>query len=180
MKSGVCKNCHGAVVNKNYKTIGNPFNDFCSPSCYHLFYKGKPLIGNALKRSKESIKKATYARKYNPEIRKKWLKKMKEVTLGPKNHKWIKDRSKLVNQDERNSFKYLRWRKSVIVRDGYKCKINNKDCDNCLEVHHIIAWRDNSKLHYKIINGITLCHTHHPRVRSEEKRLIQFFQGLIK
>lgn len=104
---------------------------------------------------------------------------MREVTLGAKNHNWIKDRSKLINQDDRNGFKYLKWRKSVIVRDGYKCKINNEDCNDCLEVHHIVAWRDDSKLRYKLTNGITLCHYHHPRIRSEEKKLIPLFKNLI-
>lgn len=171
MKQIKCKQCK--------KTINTYYNIFCSLDCYHSFYKGKKQTGKKLEKSRESIKKAAEAKKNNPIVRKKWLERMREVTLGSRNPKWIKDRSKLVNQNERNSFKYLKWRERVITRDGYKCRINNKDCDNCLEVHHIIAWRDNKKLHYKLTNGITLCHTHHPRVRSEEKRLIPYFKELV-
>lgn len=152
---------------------------FCSLKCYHSYSKGRPLTGRALENSRVSIRKAIDARKNNLLVREKWLLRMREVTLGSKNHKWVEDRSKLVNQDGRNGFKYLKWRKLVIIRDGYKCKINNGDCDDCLEVHHIIAWRNNNNLHYKLTNGITLCRTHHPRVRSEEKRLIPYFKGLV-
>ena len=182
-----CIHCGREIVitiNSNYKGkkyVYNYFgknNKFCSLKCYHSFYKGKPLTGKFLEISRESIKKAIDARKNNPIVREGWLEKMR-ARCGPKAPAWIKDRSKVVNQDERNCFKYLTWRKKVIIRDGYKCKLNNSDCDGCLEVHHIIAWRDDKKLHYKLSNGITLCHTHHPRIRSEEKRLIPVFKNLI-
>lgn len=130
-------------------------------------------------KSRKSIKKAIESRKKNPETRARWIKKMIEVTTGSKNHKWIEDRSKLINQDERNSYKYLEWSKSVRMRDNYKCRIDNPDCCGRIEVHHILSWRDHPELHYKLNNGITLCHFHHPRVREEEKRLIPEFQKLV-
>lgn len=152
---------------------------FCSQVCYHLNVRGKPLTGERLKQQRKLALIAVEARKNNPEIREKWILKMKEVTLGSKNHAWIEDRSKLVNQDERNSYQYQMWRKEVWLRDNWKCKIANPDCDGRIEVHHILSWKDYPELHYKINNGITLCHAHHPRKRSEEKRLIPIFQELV-
>jgi len=152
---------------------------FCSEYCYHLYNKEKSLTGNRLIKQRQNVLIAIDSRKNNPEIRKKWIERMKEVTLGSKNHKWIEDRSKLTNQDGRNSYQYLAWSKSVLARDGYRCKINDGNCDGRLEVHHILSWKDYTELHYKINNGITLCHAHHPRKRAEEKRLIPVFQGLM-
>lgn len=99
--------------------------------------------------------------------------------IGEKNGMWIKDRSKLAKKQVRNDPAYFEWRKQVLIRDNYKCRINNQDCDCDLEVHHILSWREYEELRYQINNGITLCHTHHPRVRSEEKRLIPEFQKLV-
>jgi hypothetical protein len=141
--------------------------------------KGKPLVGERLKTAQYYALKAVDVRKNNPDVRKKWITKMKEVTTGSRNHKWVKDRSKLINQDERNSYKYIEWVKKVKERDKGRCRIKNKDCNGKLEVHHILSWRDYPELHYNINNGITLCHAHHPRVRAEEKRLISKFQKLV-
>lgn len=152
---------------------------YCSLKCYHLFDKGKPQTGARLELSRKTIKIAIDARKNNPEVRTKWLKKMRIVNAGHKNWKWISDRSKLVNQDGRNSYIYLEWVVLVRKRDNQKCRLFNKSCSGRLEVHHIIPWRDSKKLRYKINNGITLCHAHHPRAMSEEKRLISFFQELV-
>lgn len=96
---------------------------------------------------------------------------------------WIKDRSKLqTNTDtfrDRSSSMYNYWTKQVKNRDNYKCKINNEDCNGRLEAHHMLSWIDYPELRYDINNGVTLCHDHHPRKRSEEKRLIPTFQELV-
>lgn len=162
-----------------YERVTKNNNKFCSQKCYHLNCRGKPLTGKFLETSRKSIKKAIEARKNNPEIRSRWIQKMKEVTLGPKNHRWIMDRTKLVNQDERNCYKYVMWNKSVRMRDNYKCRIDNSDCCGKLEVHHILSWKEHPELHYQLNNGITLCHFHHPKVREEEKRLIPTFKELV-
>ena len=167
-------------LKKGYKTYFQKKSDkFCSQKCYHSNAKGKPLMGYNLVRSRQDIKKAILARKNNPEVRSRWIAKMKEVTLGSKNPAWVSDRSKLVNQDERNCFDYVQWAKSVRIRDEYKCRIFNKDCKGRIEVHHILSYREYPELRYQINNGVTLCHAHHPRVKSEEKRLIPFFQELV-
>lgn len=180
-----CLQCGKEANRKIFKKYKNKiysynYSDakFCSSKCYHSFYKGKPLTGKALKNAQTSVRKAIDVRKNNPEIRERWLKKMRD-RCGPKCPAWIKDRSKVVSQDERNGFKYLKWRKAVIVRDNYKCRLEDEYCDESLEVHHILSWREYPRLRYKLNNGITLCHAHHPRIRREEKKLISVFKNLI-
>lgn len=74
---------------------------------------------------------------------------------------------------------YKEWRTKNLSRDNFKCKINNQDCKGSLQVHHILNWMDYPELRYDINNGITLCHTHHPKGRVEEKRLIPTFMELV-
>lgn len=99
---------------------------------------------------------------------------------GEKNWKWIKDRN-LVKLSDRFLHDPLvkQWRKSVWSRDSFTCRIADNNCDGRIEAHHILSWRDYPELRYKINNGITLCHAHHPRKRAEEKRLIPIFQELV-
>ena len=99
--------------------------------------------------------------------------------IGIDSHAYIEDRSKLKRHNRRNDSMYADWRLNVYRRDNYKCKINNEECNGRIEAHHILCWREYSELRYTINNGITLCQTHHPRVRVEEKRLIPEFQELV-
>ncbi len=94
---------------------------------------------------------------------------------------WIENREdvKIIPNQERRSNPYLFWRKSVCNRDSWKCRIDNKECDGKLEVHHILGFKAHPELRYDINNGITLCHFHHPRKRSEEANLSPFFQKLV-
>ena len=102
-----------------------------------------------------------------------------EKMSGENSPHWIKDRSLLKKDNKRNDVAYGEWRKQVWKRDGWKCRINNKDCRGKIIVHHILSWRDFPELRYNINNGITLCQAHHPRKRAEEKRLIPAFQELV-
>jgi len=111
---------------------------------------------------------------------KPWLGKKRPEMTGENNSRWIKDRTKLKKQDRRNDYAYKDWRRQVWVRDGFKCKISNQDCLGRLEAHHILGWTAYPELRYDINNGITLCHTHHPRKRMEEKRLAPIFEELLK
>ncbi len=102
---------------------------------------------------------------------------------GENNPQWIKDRGLLQrygddNKDRRSSA-YNNWRKQVWLRDNFACKIANPDCAGRLEAHHILGYTEYPELRYKINNGITLCHAHHPKKRAEEKRLIPTFQELV-
>lgn len=98
---------------------------------------------------------------------------------GEKNPKWKGGVEFWKKDDRRNDSGYQGWTISVRERDGYKCRIDNKSCGGRLEVHHILSWREFPELRYKINNGITLCHAHHPRKRAEEKRLSPYFQDLV-
>lgn len=99
---------------------------------------------------------------------------------GIDNPNWIEDRSKIKTYDDRrDDSNYKIWRKEVYTRDNFRCKINNKDCDGRIEAHHILDYDNYVELRYKTNNGITLCHTHHPRGRVKEKRMIPIFQELL-
>ena len=99
--------------------------------------------------------------------------------IGERHPRWIKDRSLIKHQKERNNPEYKQWRYKVFKRDRHICKINNQYCRGKIKAHHILGWSAYPELRYNINNGITLCQAHHPRKRAEEKRLIPFFQGLV-
>jgi hypothetical protein len=99
--------------------------------------------------------------------------------MREKNPNWISDRTLLKKKEQRNDSAYHDWRRQVWMRDDFKCKIANLDCEGRIEAHHILVWSQYPELRYKINNGITLCHAHHPRKRAEEKRLVPYFMGLV-
>lgn len=138
--------------------------------------KGKIVSNEA--RQKMSLAKLGKPLIRTEEGKKSFLEKMS----GQKNHKWIKDRTKLKrisSQGERRTSIYFEWRKQVWKRDNWKCKINNLECKGKLETHHILNWIDFPELRYDINNGITLCHVHHPKKWEEEKRLSPYFMELV-
>lgn len=108
-------------------------------------------------------------------------KKGAEIWGSKENHpRWISDRSKLKkSRSQAYDYAYKLWMREVKNRDGWKCKISNDDCSGRLEAHHILGWKSHPELRYEINNGITLCHLHHPRKRSEEERLSPYFQNLV-
>ena len=78
-----------------------------------------------------------------------------------------------------NNKEYREWRNQIFARDNFSCPVADSNCNGQLEAHHILRWSRFPKVRYKINNGITLCHAHHPRVEAEEKRLIPVFRGLV-
>lgn len=98
---------------------------------------------------------------------------------GEGHPRWIKDRTKLAKRQERNDMAYIEWRKQVWLRDNFKYKIANPDCNGRIEAHHILSWSQYPQLRYEVNNGITLCHFHHPRKRKDEMRLSPYFTSLI-
>lgn len=111
-----------------------------------------------------------------------WNKGLKGYMSGSSHYLWKSDRTLLLKYKdsiERNSPLYKRWRQQVWLRDNFTCKIANPDCSGRIEAHHILGWSSHPELRYKLNNGITLCHAHHPRARAEEKRLVPTFQGLV-
>jgi len=80
----------------------------------------------------------------------------------------------------RRCLEHKNWSKEVKKRDGWKCKIADKNCAVRKEAHHIRSYKEYPEERYDIKNGITLCHFHHPKKRSEEKHLEKFFKKLIQ
>lgn len=106
---------------------------------------------------------------------------MIEAKKDKKATRWIEDRTKLkIGHIRAYDTQYKYWMLEVKNRDGWKCKMSNKDCLGRLEAHHILGWTKYPELRYKTDNGITLCKFHHPLKRTEEQRLAAYFQGLIR
>lgn len=131
-----------------------------------------------------------YGKKHKPETIEKMSKaslncsietrkKISIANSGSNNGAYIEDRTKIKPHRTFSGTAYRNWSKNVKIRDNYMCKINNKDCNGRLESHHILNWRDYPELRYEINNGITLCHTHHPRGKANEERLSPYFQELL-
>lgn len=160
--SNECKTCHKLflTVKSEVKRGGGKY---CSQICYHK----QPISSDTRKKLSDSKKISMIGNK--------------NIGSGENHPNWIKDRSTIKGRDSRpfHSSEYTYWAKSVKIRDNFKCKIANGDCNGRLEIHHILAWRDHPKLRYEVNNGITLCHHHHPRKRTEEARLSPFFQSLV-
>ena len=104
----------------------------------------------------------------------------KRPSMQGENHpQWIKDRTKLAKRQERNDSAYKEWRMKVWMRDVFKCRIVNQDCNGRLEAHHILGWSLYPELRYNVNNGITLCQFHHPKKRGDEQSLIPTFRELV-
>lgn len=131
------------------------------------------------KLSDETKKKISLAlKRKNCEIKREG--KIRKGLKGENNPRWIKDRTKLkVGRSKAYDTKYKYWMREVKMRDGWKCKINNHDCSGRLEAHHILNWVEHPELRYEINNGITLCHTHHPRKRVDEEKLSPYYKELL-
>ncbi|NCN22589.1 hypothetical protein GW934_03825 [Candidatus Falkowbacteria bacterium] len=140
-----------------------------------LAHKGKipHEITDEIRRKMSEAKRGT--------IRPLWVReKLSKARKGNKNPSWKGGINFRKKRDKRNDSAYQAWIKAIKERDNWKCKINNKDCYGYCEVHHILSWRKYPELRYNINNGITLCQFHHPRKRVEERRLIPFFQKMVR
>lgn len=106
--------------------------------------------------------------------------RFKERMSGERNPRWVTDRNQIDLNKRRNwSKECINWRESVYRRDNYRCKIGSPDCITTIQAHHILGWKLYPELRFEINNGITLCLVHHPRKRTEEKRLAPVFQELV-
>lgn len=73
--------------------------------------------------------------------------------------------------------RYRRIRKSVLVLDGYKCKLCGGNAK--LIIHHIIEKGKNPALIFDTTNMITLCEKCHWDIRGKEEDYIKFFGGIV-
>jgi hypothetical protein len=98
-----------------------------------------------------------------------------------KNPNWNPDRAGVIARSGgRRCYEFFKWTKDVKDRDGWKCKIGNKDCHGRLESHHILPWSKYPELWYDINNGITLCKFHHYATRKKEELMSPYFKELLK
>jgi hypothetical protein len=99
---------------------------------------------------------------------------------GEESHRWIKDRSKVKVGDRiLNDPLQKQWSLGVKRRDGWKCRIDDVNCEGRLESHHILPWKDFPELRYEVNNGITLCHAHHPKKKEDAAKLSPLFQEMV-
>ena len=169
----ITKNC--LECKKEFTSWKCSERKFCNRKCYSQNLKArKPLRLGTKWIAKDTSKMGKNGG---------WNKNLKMLNISGENHYlWVGDRSllkKYVGSEERRSTIYKCWRKEVKERDNFSCRIADNNCDGRIEVHHILGWVEHPKLRYKVNNGITLCHAHHPRARAEEKRLIPTFQELV-
>jgi len=161
-----------------------------NPNVQRTIYKiGHIVSGDIRKKMSDSQKKRfkfelphnkgkPHSEEFKEKLKLAWIRD-KEKRSGENHWNYKKDRSLLAKKQERNDPAYFEWRKQIWLRDNFKCRIDNQDCCGKIEAHHILSWKDYPELRYSLNNGITLCHTHHPRKRVEEKRLTPYFQDLV-
>ena len=188
-KNGINKIC--PVCKKMFYTaLWNIHKKTCSIGCATVLRKGKPSWNKGAKGKgickatngsfKEGHKSWMKGRQHSEESKRKMSESLKGLMVGEKHPLWkggIDFRKP--NEHKHLCSRYRAWMFAVKIRDGFKCKISNIDCNGRIEAHHILGWRDYPELRYQVNNGITLCHAHHPRKRAEEKRLQAEFQTLV-
>jgi len=108
------------------------------------------------------------------------MSKARKILYGndPTKHpRWIADRT-LLKTDRQHMYdsQYKNWMRRVKTRDGWKCRIADKNCEGKVVAHHILPWSSFPELRYQLTNGITLCQHHHPVSRMGEVLLSPFFQ----
>lgn len=192
----ICLQCNKGFEKSYYRSKSSwSVAKYCSVECFRIntplkgnqYRKGLPSPMKGKKHSLETIKQMSESKKgqiaWNKGIKCPWTTE-RNLRDNPKrkgeNHwKWISDRTKIIPKQKRNDYAYKEWRKNVWLRDNWRCKIANPDCKGRIEAHHILGWTEYPELRYQVNNGITLCHTHHPRKRSEEAKLSPYFQKLV-
>lgn len=86
-----------------------------------------------------------------------WNKGKEHTAIkGDKNPNWIKDRTLIKRQPERNNPLYKLWRKEVLIRDGFKCVWCNATRVK-FHVDHIKPYAQCIDSRYEISNGRVLC-----------------------
>lgn len=74
---------------------------------------------------------------------------------------------------------YEDFRKRVLKRDKYKCRMPGCSYGKKLQVHHIKKWSTASSLRYEISNGITLCPNCHKSIKGKEHHYESLFMEII-
>lgn len=74
---------------------------------------------------------------------------------------------------------YAQFRKDVLKRDCFTCKMPGCNNKKLLHVHHIKPWSKAFSLRYDIMNGITLCKYCHKLVTGKEFYYEKLFLEII-
>ena len=75
---------------------------------------------------------------------------------------------------------YARFRKDVLNRDKWRCRMPGCKNKKNLQVHHISKWSGASALRYEMSNGITLCRYCHKSITGKESHYEGLFREIIK
>lgn len=75
---------------------------------------------------------------------------------------------------------YEKWRKDILKRDKYKCRMPKCKNKSRLQVHHIQKWASASTLRYEMSNGITLCKNCHDSIKGKEHHYESLFRNIIQ
>lgn len=74
---------------------------------------------------------------------------------------------------------YARFRKDVLNRDKWRCRMPGCKNKKNLQVHHISKWSNASSLRYEKSNGITLCRYCHASITGKEPHYESLFREII-
>lgn len=178
MKTKLCLKCGEAIVHPRmvYPSLFSRVK-YCSKTCQYASYVGRKVSPETrIKMSKAHIgNKSNTGRSLSQEHK----ENMSRAFKGEKHWNWQGGKT-TENHSRRNQLEYKQWRKSVFERDGYKCKIANKDCVHEVHAHHILRFAEHVNLRFDVNNGITLCKNHHPLGKDEEKKMEPTYKQLIK
>lgn len=82
-----------------------------------------------------------------------------KTLVGDKNPAWNPNLTDEDRQGKRDKFKIDNWKKSVYLKDNFRCKICNKG--GKINAHHLDGWKWCIDRRFDINNGVTLCLKHH-------------------
>ena len=103
------------------------------------------LAHTGKKRSKEfceQMRQLHLGRKHTEESK----RKIGDAQIGKKNHNWKKGASRKYDSACKSS-EYVRWRRTILIRDEFTCRLCNQKHMK-LEVHHMLPWRNFPILKY--------------------------------
>lgn len=158
---------------------------YCSRDCWKIHWKGENthMFGkdNLTDKGRERLSKLHEGNTHalGNKLTKETKEKMSKSKSGDKHWNWKIDRSQVLLDKERGGPLHKQWSHNVKNRDGWNCRISDQNCQGKVVAHHILPWSTFPDLRYKLNNGITLCHSHHPRKREDERKLSPYFQSMI-
>jgi len=131
---------------------------FCSLVCKGVASRGKSIHTDEHKAELQKtmtgnvrgfVRGKPSSRKGKKSDKPAWNKGLNMPQQQGQNHwNWVEDR-KLLKDDskERGGQLHREWSKNIKKRDGWKCKLADKDCSLSIIAHHILSWRKYLELH---------------------------------